>query len=388
MVKWITVTIVAGLFFLVGLFAGHSVPSQKMAIATDRNAQAKLVHIAELKPILDLPMQAIAADDFQPISFVSHAAAEENKERLTTELLIAGPLPDDQRTAIRSLIHQHFPHTDAVDVEIWVETYADMNLDEIAFVLEQKRLTSKTIGVRDSASLTSLLPSVTHPVLATQFHSSPEQSSEIAIRAVETNLRSAYSLGFRRTVVLPEAITDSKSSFAAQTQSVSTTSFRSFQSGTLISSPIGTHVALTNEHSTMFWLEGNCLTRRGDFQVLADRRLGIVTRNEEIAAAESTPLPEGATDVQVAQNGTIQFKDAAGETCEAGQIALCIVKDLAAMKSADGVFFTVRDAGDVMRREDASAFLLTKMLEQSNVDPVSENSLLTLLKSLPDDAVE
>ena len=58
------------------------------------------------------------------------------------------------------------------------------------------------------------------------------------------------------------------------------------------------------------------------------------------------------------------------------------------MKSADGVFFTVRDAGDVMRREDASAFLLTKMLEQSNVDPVSENSLLTLLKSLPDDAVE
>jgi len=341
-----------------------------------------------LKPILDLPMQAIAADDFQPISFVSHAAAEENKERLTAELLIAGPLPDDQRTAIRSLIHQHFPHTDAVDVEIWVETYADMNLDEIAFVLEQKRLTSKTIGVRDSASLTSLLPSVTHPVLATQFHSSPEQSSEIAIRAVETNLRSAYSLGFRRTVVLPEAITDSKSSFAAQTQSVSTTSFRSFQSGTLISSPIGTHVALTNEHSTMFWLEGNCLTRRGDFQVLADRRLGIVTRNEEIAAAESTPLPEGATDVQVSQNGTIQFKDAAGETCEAGQIALCSVKDLAAMKSADGVFFTVRDAGDVMRRGDASAFLLTKMLEQSNVDPVSENSLLTLLKSLPDDAVE
>ena len=119
MVKWITVTIVAGLFFLVGLFAGHSVPSQKMAIATDRNAQAKLVHIAELKPILDLPMQAIAADDLQPISFVSHAAAEENKERLTAELLIAGPLPDDQRTAIRSLIHQHFPHTDAVDVEIW-----------------------------------------------------------------------------------------------------------------------------------------------------------------------------------------------------------------------------------------------------------------------------
>ena len=383
MAKWITLAIVAGLFFSVGLFAGNSVPFTR-AVAKGVNEEFNPGRRVDHSPAGEAPLDSTAAENSLPIAFVSHPAPMENPEFRSAEVMDQhGPDPEHRR-AIRNLIQQQFPHTDAVATEIWVETYAEMSLDEITFVLEQKRRSSNKPGAGLSGSWITSMPSLTGTVSAEPLPSSPE----IAVRMVETNLRSAYSLGFRRTVVLPETDFQPDSGFADKPRSSPVTSFRSFESGMLIGSPVATHVALTKENSTMFCLEGNRLTRRGDFQPLADRRLGIVTSSEEIAAAESTPLPEGATDVRISQNGIIQFKTAAGEDGEAGRIAVCNVTDLAELRSDDGVFFTVTAAADITRREDASAFLRTHTLEQSNVDRSHENSLLSHLKSMNNPSVE
>lgn len=387
MAKWITAAIVAALFFSIGLFAGHSVPFTT-AEATGVSEKSNPGRIADQRPRGDIPVDSTAADDSKPIAFISHSTAMENPAFRTAELMEPGVSGDEHRRAIRNLIQQHFPNTDAVAAEIWGETYAEMSLDEITFILEQKRLTSNGIGASLSASWMPSLPSLSHTVLAEPLPSRPELAGDIAVRIVETNLRSAYSLGFRRMVVLPEAIPDPESWTPDKRRSAPVTIFRSFESGRLIASPMATHVALPQESSTMFCLEGNRLTRRGDFQMLADRRLGIVTSREEMASAESTPLPEGATNVQIMQNGTIHFRNAAGETGEAGRIAVCRVRDLADVQSTDGVFFTVTDAGDVTRCEDESAILLTHTLEQSNVDRSYENSLLAQLKSISDASVK
>ena len=387
MARWITFAIVAGLFFSVGLFAGNSVPFTK-AVARGVNEELNPGRRVDHSPAGEAPLDSTAAEDSLPIAFVSHPTPTENAEFRSAEVMDQhGPDPEHRR-AIRNLIQQQFPHTDTVATEIWVETYAEMSLDEITFVLEQKRRSSSKPGAGLSGSWITSMPSLTETVSAEPLPSSPESAVEIAVRMVETNLRSAYSLGFRRTVVLPEADFQPDSGFADKPRSSPVTSFRSFESGMLIGSPVATHVALTKENSTMFCLEGNRLTRRGDFQPLADRRLGIVTSSEEIAAAESTPLPEGATDVQISQNGIIQFKTAAGEDGEAGRISVCDVTNLAELRSDDGVFFTVTDAADITRREDASAFLRTHTLEQSNVDRSYENSLLTHLKSMNNPSVD
>lgn len=389
MAKWITAAVFAALFFSVGLLAGHSVPFTK-PLATGVTGKANPGSDADQRLASDISVNSTAAADSTPTLFISHAATSEKAERLTTEPIVESASRDVHRTAIRDLIHRHFPNTDAVTAGIWVETFTEMSLDEIAFLLEQKRLTSKGIGVRLSASLmpSTSTPSLSHTVLPEPLPSKQEQAGDFAVRVVEANLRSAYSLGFRRMVVLPEAISLPESRAGDKSRRAPVTCFRSFESGTLIGSPIATHVALTKENSTMFCLDGNRLTRRGDFQLLADRRLGIVTSSEELAAAESTPLPEDASDVQISQNGTIHFRNAAGDTEDAGRIAVCSVTDLADLQSDDGVFFVVSHPAKVARRDDASAFLQTNMLEHSNVDRSYENSLLTYLKSRNDPPVE
>lgn len=390
MAKWITLATVAGLFFSAGIFAGHSVPSTT-ALATGVIEKSNSDRATDQKSASGISMDSTSENESLPIELISHSATNENSEFRTVELMaeaVSTDEADEQSKAIRNLIQQHFPDTDAVAAEIWVETFAEMSLDEIAFVLEQKRLTSKGIGASLPGSLMPSMPSLTDTVLARSLRSGPAPVGDIAVKAVETNLRSAYSLGFRRTVVLPDAIADLESWTPDKPRSVHVTSFRSFEYGTLIASPIATHVALTKEDSTMLCLEGDRLTRRGDFQLLADRRLGIVTRCEEIASAASTPLPEGATDIRILRDGKIQFKSAAGETGEAGRIAVCSVNDLANLQSDDGVFFTATDDDCIITHKDASAFLLTHRLEQSNVDRSYESSLLTHLKSLNDPTME
>lgn len=377
MAKWITIAVAAALLFSAGLFAGNSVPFAN-ALANGVAREANPEPAADSKPYGDISAESPNENDSNSISFVSHANASENAEQRSAEFIEKGTPNLGHRTEIRNLILQHFPNTDASVADVWVETYADMSLDEVRFILEQKQQSSNEIGNGFSVS------SLAHGVETAPSPSESNQQTSVLIQMVNTNLRCAYSIGYRRTVVLPEVVSHCESKTTAKSLGVLATCFRSFESGALIATPIATYVALTNEDSMMFCLEGNRLTRRGDFQLLPDRRLGIVTSGEQMASAESTPLPDDATDVQILQNGRIQFRNAAGVTGDAGRIAVCSVTDLAQLQSDDGVFFTASDDGNISPCADASAFLRPKSLEQSNVDRSYENSLLEHLKSLTD----
>lgn len=384
MAKWITVILVATLLFSAGLYAGHCVPFAKVLAIEAATQQSSGPLRPHRNNIGNATVQWDSPENAGPFSFVSREAPSTEVEFQTAELneqettdVRTPAISDRQRATIRHLIQRQFPDMTAELTEIWVETYAGMDLDEIGFILDQKRATSSRL-----TSGSMFFPTI--PQTSPESDSLTESEHGIGdlVGTVERNLRSAYSLGYRRMAVFPEAAGDLQSRKVTGPIDLAATRFRSFESGPLLKSPITTHVALIKESLMMFSLEGDRLTRRGDFQMLKDRRLGIVTSRGEIAAAESTPLPVDATEVRIAQSGTVEFQNPAGETCEAGRIAVCIVTNLAGLQSSDGVIFTAPDAGNLPVCADTSAFLKTQSLEQSNVDRNYEKSLLEHLKSL------
>ena len=394
MAKWITLALVAVLLFSVGLYAGHSVPFSDVvatgptspstptaaavnqdlagnasAASSSKNNNVPFSLISRAEPVASVEIRTAKFEDFQ--------ATDGNNAGVSDALASGVAASDAERAAIRKLILQHFPNTDSDLAEIWVETYAGMDLDEINFVLEQKKHTSSELGaglsILDRSSQSSILGPLT---------SKPESPFDRDIALVTTNLRSAYSIGYRRMVVLPEVVDPSASSTDVERRNFSSTRFRSFESGPLLHSPIATHVALANESTVMFCLEGNRVTRRGDFQILADRRLGIITSCGEFAAEGSKPLPEDAKDVHILQNGTVRFSNAAGETLEAGHIAVGHISKLADLQTNDGVLFLAADASQLKVLEHPDSVLRLNSLEQSNVNRVDEISLREHFKSL------
>ena len=395
MAKWITVALVAGLLFSAGLYAGHSVPFSNVlatGLTTQSNSTPVVVNqdlagnasAASYTKNSDVPFSLISRAERVADADVRTAGLDELRATEGTRAEVPDiAVSDAERAAIRKLILQHFPNTDLDLAEIWVETYAGMDLDEINFVLEQKKQTSSELG----AGL-SILPAPSQSTAMGRSTAKQESSLEGDVACVTTNLRSAYSLGYRRMVVLPEAVDTSASFTDHERRNISSTRFRSFKSGPLIQSPIATHVALSNESSVMFCLEGNRVTRRGDFQILADRRLGIITSSGEFAADGSTPLPEVVNDIQILQNGTVRFSNATGETLEAGRIAVCSISNLADLQTSDGVLFLASDAGQIMVMEDPVSVLRRNSLEQSNVNRMDENLLLDHLKSLSNSSLK
>ena len=286
--------------------------------------------------------------------------------------------PDERRAAILKLIQGQFPDTDAEVAAVWAETFGEMDPDEIRFILEQKRRISTELG-----SAVTLPPLDTSPIpIAEPLSSTPESSINAAACMVQRNLQSAWSLGYCRMAVCLEASNDPESLSADETRHLPVTSFRCFESGPLIQSPIPTHVALTKSSSTMFRMDAGRLTRRGDFCLLRNRRLGIVTRSGELACAESMPIPEDAINIRVATSGLVQYQNAAGETCEAGRISVCSVINPAELQSEDGVIFESQNVDNPVLHVDSADFLQPNTLEQSNVDQTYESLLLTYLKSL------
>lgn len=395
MAKWITVALVAGLLFSAGLYAGHSVPFSNVlatGLKTQSNSAPVVVNqdlagnesAASYTKNSDVPFLLISRAERVADADVRTAGLDSLRETDGTSAEVPDvAVSDVERAAIQKLILQHFPNTDSDLAEIWIETYAGMDLDEINFVLEQKRKTSSELGAGLSISPGSSQSSGIEPLT-----SKPESALEGDIACVTTNLRSAYSTGYRRMVVLPETVDTSASFTENERRHIPSTRFRSFESGPLIQSPIATHVALSNESSVMFCLEGNRVTRRGDFQILTNRKLGIITSGGEIAVEGYTPLPQDAKDLRILQNGNVQFNNAAGETLEAGRIVVCSITNLADLQSSDGVLFLASDAGNLKILEHLDSVLRLNSLEQSNVNRVDENFFLEHLKSLSNSSLK
>ncbi len=386
MAKLIVLVLSSGLFFSVGLIAGQRVSSTNDK-QHDRSTTA--IPPAKFFAPTDIASRTAEAGVNSTVNgpgshlFVSSTSllSADNVSSLER----SGPASDDQsqqgsidaqRASILKLIQQRFPDTDAAVAQVWADTYAEMDPDEVSFILDQKHRISSGLGAAVAWPPNSSAASISEPLKST-----PEPAVSTAVRIVETNLNSAYSLGFCRLVVFPEASCHSGAVETATGITPPPTSFRCFQPGPLIQSPIATHVALSKSDSSMFCLDNNRLTRRGDFQLLKDRRLGIITSHGEFAAADSTPIPEDAAKIRITMNGTIQYQNADGEVRESGRVSVCTVKDFSELQSADGVIFELMNPEDGIIQDDAAGLLMTNSLEQSNVDRTYENSLLTHLKS-------
>lgn len=276
---------------------------------------------------------------------------------------------------VRHQIQLAFPDADSESIDAWAETLQDLSSGEIAEILMQK----KTL----SGSLNSLLPPslqtrpVTTPPPAVPAHSSADAHPAVLMR----NLQNAHCVGYRRLVVLPQPVTAKPMSGDSQLSNPQPDRFWSFQPGRSVHSPLPLHVSLGEETSLMFQLEGNILTRRGDFQLLPDRRIGLKTPSGFLALANSPQLPPTAQRISINEQGRIQFlSETDGNPGEAGFVSVVRIEHPDELQSVDGVHFTSQrdDTWRALNPETLS--LKTRQIELSNVDPASERMQLETLQ--------
>ena len=305
----------------------------------------------------------------------SQSSTDQTTETSTAQITVANP---EARRQLESLILRMFPDAAAETVAAWADAYSDMDLGEVEFILEQKRSLS---GSLDSEIATAMLGT---PLGATTAETllSPQAMSPIveAQNAVRSNLQSAWSSGYRRTVVIPEAVSNHSIPGSIALMPRQVTMFRSFETGQLQPSPVPTHVAIASKNGAlMFCLDGNLFTRRGDFQRLADGRLGLVTSSGSYALKDSTPIPESVTSIEITTSGEIMY-DAEGQPVSAGYVGIVELSELNRLQTVDGVFFT-SETLNASSVPAANAELTTYQLEMSNVNRTDDTQLLELLNT-------
>ncbi len=285
-------------------------------------------------------------------------------------------LPTGDRVLL--LIQRMFPEADPETAKIWAESYADMELSELEFILEQKRLLPESLQAGRLAS------AMTEFQTGTRITASDDSQPLVeAIRQVSGNLNGFWSVGFRRTVLLPEVASMLPGKSDESARKFESLRFFNFDSGSRIASPFAMHVALPADDGTlMFRLEGDLLTRRGDFQVLADHRIGLITVVGPVALWDSPVLPKDATGVSISQSGEIQYSETSGKINTAGRVAVVQVPDLSQLTSGDGVIFVTTSSESLPTFDPDAIFLWVKTLELSNVNRENEQALLSHLHSL------
>lgn len=302
--------------------------------------------------------------------------------RLQPASLSANPSPPastDQIPSVtpdvRQQIQLAFPDADAETIDAWSETLQDLSSREIAEILMQKKALS--------GSLNSLLPpSLQTPPIAAPLSAAPAQNSADALPEVlKRNLQNAHCVGYRRLVVLPQPVTAEPLSSDSQTANAEPGRFWSFQPGRSVHSPLPLHVSLGEETSLMFCLEGNILTRRGDFQLLPDRRIGLNTPSGFRALANSPQLPPTAKRISINEQGRIQFlSETDGPPGEAGVVSVVRIEHPDELQSVDGVHFTSQSHDTWQALNPETLSLKTRQIELSNVDPASERIQLETLR--------
>lgn len=129
----------------------------------------------------------------------------------------------------------------------------------------------------------------------------------------------------------------------------------------------------------MFCLDGEKLTRRGDFELLSDGRLGLVSHDGSYAVKGCAALPEDSSDVQIAANGEILCTENSGEVVVVGCLSVARVTNAANLKTSDGVLFWSEKADQIQILAPTELKLMVNSLEISNVALNDEESLLRQL---------
>ncbi len=317
-------------------------------------------------------------------------------------------LDADNSRKVHDLIRRIFPNTSPEVLEAWAEAYENMDPAEVEFILDQKRLLSESLdspifgdpisdktSVDDqkSADTFSVFPS---PLLRSPLTPADSESAsafresaatvESALLSVRRNLDSAWCIGFHRTVVLPEVLSAANPTVGGHMTSFKNTTFTSFEPGRIIKSPMPLHVALQSKNGAfMFRLEGDQFTRRGDFQLLRDRRIGLCHNGTDYALSQSMQLPEEAVNIHFSADGTIDYEDASSQLLSAGQLEIFELPQLDQLTTVDGVIFTSTSGKPAAFVSGQVAILTIRSLELSNVDREEESALLLHLEKAASD---
>ncbi|MFM8477607.1 MAG: hypothetical protein ACKOEO_17630, partial [Planctomycetaceae bacterium] len=118
-----------------------------------------------------------------------------------------GPSGEDDPEATRRLIRQSFPDAAATTVDAWAETFRGMPAAEIVDILAQKKLLSGSLDSIFTPGLQS--PGLQSPGLHSPLNlTSPRLGDSLHEReqaASRQNLKHAWTVGYRRRMVLPHA---------------------------------------------------------------------------------------------------------------------------------------------------------------------------------------
>lgn len=405
MQQFLAFAVASAILFTAGLIAGKGVnPSDEglpdpIAETNISSEDAAPKDFVDRNPT-DAPEETLEKPMPSPIMNASHQRQEEVTDRYffssvdtatgaaqapeTASNQVAASSPSviaavsEARKQLESLIRRMFPDAKPDTISVWAEAYDGMDLSEVEFILEQKRAMSGTL---DSEIATAMLGTPLGTTSADKLLS-PQTMSPIveAQNAVRMNLQSAWSSGYRRTVVVPEAVNNQSLDGIGSSVPRKVTMFRSFETGRLQPSPDPTHMAIGSKNGAlMFCLEGNMYTRRGDFQRLEDGRLGLVTSTGSYALKDSTPIPELITSVEITPMGEILY-DADGQPTSAGRVGIVQLSELNRLQTVDGVFFS-SETPIGSPATGLEAELTIHQLEMSNVNRSDDAQLLELLNT-------
>lgn len=262
---------------------------------------------------------------------------------------------------VRALIDVQFPEAEQELRAVWAESLAGMSGADVAEILEHRKRTGASLAMISAGTSSFLQP---------DFEIFPEAAGPSAVAAstadlralLITNLRNAWTPGFRASIPLTDAVSGNSGEFVHVHGVI-----RNFSAGRTIPSPDPLHVAIRDSGAGMFLMSDGRLTRRGNFCVLADRTLGLELAEGPLSIQSSPQITVPLHQVSIDRHGQILIRDSAGETV-AGQISVVLPSDVAGLRSEDGVLFTIPDSTQITTVAVDRAELSLWTIEISNVD--------------------
>lgn len=369
-------SVLAVAMLVLGIVAGTCIPAGKLWL--DRS-QAQIP-----TPVLPQP-PSLTPRNIPPLPLVSVSHSEPGTREETQpdhapfpdpiDSLSITPSSEELESASR-LIRSIFPDADDTTISAWAETFAGMSDTEIRDILEQKRTFSGSLdsiftpGLRTAAGVQPSPEVPSHPETVRQQSASSTARNDER-RASALNLKNAWTVGYRRRLILPAVQTAAPGSEPA-----APLDFTDFSSGRCLKSPYPLHAAIVGNPLQMFLLEGNLITRRGDFTRLADGRIGLHTAAGDKALKGSLlpidPLPENV-QLRVLEHGELQWLSEDGSWIGCGRVTVVEVLRAELLTTADGVLFEAQQPDNVWRLlPDGASYLQPQCLEVSNVDAAEE----------------
>lgn len=341
-----------GMLLSFGIVAGALIPTDGCPLnSRGRTVQSDEIVAAPLNPL-----------EVSPGPVVYRTGIDETSSIFAE--VSSSAFGEDDPAAIRRLIQQSFPDAAATTVDVWAETFRGLPAPEIVDILAQKKLLSGSLdsiftpGLQSPGDLTS-------PRLGDSLREREQAASR-------RNLRHAWTVGYRRRLVLPHAATEGAAAASAL-------DFIDFSSGRHIRSPQPLHVAFADNPLHMFLLQDGRLTRRGDFSILPDGTPGITSADGPCQLRGAPRIEDRQRRLRVTETGALQVAVDGDNWSSIGQIPVAEILRPELLNTDDGVHFQPGAPEAWRELLPGEIRLLPGTLELSNVDPGEELQRLDAL---------